>query len=103
MIVSILTDVLSMAWGICNMESGLDTISVPAESESLIEAALDILGEVTATAGRLAVDLSLDRFDIRGEISDIESIVILHIPVGHKANSHRKALASILHVVDDLT
>ena len=103
MIIAKFTNVLTMAWSISNMECRFDATSVPAELERLVKATLDILGEVTASTGRLTVDLSLYSFNVSGEVCDIETIVVLHISVSHKADSHCKTLTGKLHVVNDLT
>ena len=103
MIITNFTNVLAMAWSISNMECGFDATSVPAELESLVKATLDILGEVTASTGRLTVDLFLHSFNVCSEVCNIETIVVLHIPVRHEADSHCETLTGKLHVVDDLT
>ena len=103
MIIATWTNVLAMAWSISNMECRFDAVCVPTELESLVKATLDILREVTASTGRLTVDLSLYSFNISGEVCNIKTIVVLHIPVSHEADSHSETLTGKLHVVDDLT
>ena len=103
MIIAKITNVLTMAWSISNVECRFDATSVPTEIECLVKATLDILGEVTASAGWLTVDLSLNSLYVSCEVCNIETIVVLHISVSHEADSHGKTLTGKLHVVDDLT
>ena len=86
-IISPVTDVLTMAWSVSYMERHLHAIVSPFQAKSLVESTLNIFREVTTSSGRLLVDVSLDEVDVAGEICHVKALLaILYIPVGDKCD-----------------
>lgn len=102
MVVTKVTDVFAVAWGVCDVESRLDTVFLPAEAECFVKASLHIFWEVTTSTCRLLFDVGFYKCDIIGKVSDIKTIVILDVTVGDKANSDFETTVLFLHMIDDL-
>ena len=96
-------DVISMTWCISDMESGLNAIFLPTQAESLVITTLNVFWHITTTHSSLLLNFLLYLIDVRGKISDIESLsTFSKVSVCDKANADSQALVLTLHMIDNL-
>lgn len=102
MVVTKVTDVFAVTWGVCDVESRLDAVFLPAEAEGFVKSSLDIFWEVTTSICRLLLDVCFDECNIIGKVSNIKTIGVLDVTVGDKANSDFETTVLLLDMVNDL-
>ena len=93
----------AMAWGVSNVEDGLDGVRVPAHAQSLVETSLDIFRHVVASGSGLLRDEGFDCVEIFREVHGAELVfTITEVPVADERDSDLQSRVVSLYLVDDV-
>jgi hypothetical protein len=94
--------IFSVPRSVKDMESHLDGVRIPLLLESLMEAPLDVLWEITPARGHDTRNVFFDFIEICSEIMERESWKVLDIAVANETDTDFKVWVIFTDIINDL-